>query len=226
MNHASPLASRPQASHPRSREIRPSVLYFGTPVALVATLNADGSTNLSPMSSVWALDDRLVLGLGTDGQAYANLRRRGECVVNLPSPDLWPAVERIGRTTGCSLVPEYKRALGYVHAADKFAVGRLTPLPSLGVAPQRVAECPLQIEARVVALHAPGAGTRADVAEGYSIVEVEALHVHAHEDIVVPDTQHVDTARWSPLFYVFRHYAGLRAPLAANFRAELPLPAE
>ncbi|WP_341772710.1 hypothetical protein [Burkholderia gladioli] len=33
----------------------PSILYFGTPVALLATVNADGSHNLAPMSSVFWL---------------------------------------------------------------------------------------------------------------------------------------------------------------------------
>jgi flavin reductase (DIM6/NTAB) family NADH-FMN oxidoreductase RutF len=33
----------------------PSILYFGTPVALLSTLNKDGSANLAPMSSVWWL---------------------------------------------------------------------------------------------------------------------------------------------------------------------------
>jgi len=33
--------------------IEPSILYFGTPIALLSTLNADGSANLAPMSSAW-----------------------------------------------------------------------------------------------------------------------------------------------------------------------------
>lgn len=44
-------------------EIKPSVLYVGTPVVLITSLNPDGTTNISPMSSVWALYDRIVLGL-------------------------------------------------------------------------------------------------------------------------------------------------------------------
>ena len=39
-------------------EINPPVLYFGTPVIILSTLNEDGSTNLSPLSSAWALGDR------------------------------------------------------------------------------------------------------------------------------------------------------------------------
>jgi flavin reductase (DIM6/NTAB) family NADH-FMN oxidoreductase RutF len=33
--------------------IEPTILYFGTPVALISTLNEDGSANIAPMSSAW-----------------------------------------------------------------------------------------------------------------------------------------------------------------------------
>ena len=46
----------------------PSILYFGTPVALVSTENENGSFNLAPMSSAWALGQVIVLGLGAEGQ--------------------------------------------------------------------------------------------------------------------------------------------------------------
>ncbi|MBB3291279.1 MULTISPECIES: hypothetical protein [unclassified Rhizobium] len=39
--------------------------------------------------------------------------------------------------------------------------------------------------------------------EAFSIVEAKVLRVHAHKDIVVAGTNHIDTSRWSPLFYVF-----------------------
>jgi len=31
------------------QEIEPKILYFGTPVALISTLNPDSSTNLAPI---------------------------------------------------------------------------------------------------------------------------------------------------------------------------------
>jgi flavin reductase (DIM6/NTAB) family NADH-FMN oxidoreductase RutF len=40
---------------PRFRTIEPKILYFGNPVALVSSLNEDGSTDLAPISSFWAL---------------------------------------------------------------------------------------------------------------------------------------------------------------------------
>jgi len=202
-----------------TRLIQPGILYFGTPVAVLSTLDGGGRANLTPMSSAWALGDRLVLGLAEASQGCTNLMARGEVVINLPGPAQQAAVERLAPTTGRWPVPAYKAAMGYRHEPDKFALAGWTPAASNHVAPPRVAECPLQLEARLLAAHAsqPAAdGTPQDV----RILEVQVLQVHAHADIVLPGSSHIDTARWSPLLYVFRHYFGTGKRLARNFRAE------
>jgi len=35
--------------------IDPQILYFGNPVAILSSLNEDGTPNLTPLSSFWAL---------------------------------------------------------------------------------------------------------------------------------------------------------------------------
>jgi flavin reductase (DIM6/NTAB) family NADH-FMN oxidoreductase RutF len=204
---------------PRHRVIQPRILYFGTPVALLSTLQPDGSANLSPFSSVWALDDRLILGLGLLGQGLANLERTREAVVNLPSPALWAQVERLGPTTGRDPVPEVKQQMGYRFEPRKFERAGLTPLPSDTVSPPRVAECPLQLEARLLEVRR-SAMTPEQSEPGFAIAELQVTRVHAHEDITVPGTHHVDPERWGPLLYVFRHYVGGGTRLGRNFRAE------
>lgn len=195
--------------------LTPSILYFGTPVALISTRNADGQTNLSVISSAWALGDRVVLGLGSGGQALVNLVRELECVINLPSSELWVQVERLGPTTGREDVPEYKQRMGYEYEQDKFRRAGFTRLASETVRPSRVRECPLQFEARVAAIHAPGGGE-----EDFRIVETQVTRVHVHRSLVIEGTNHIDTTRWSPLLYVFRHYFGTGNELGRNFRAE------
>lgn len=201
--------------------IRPSVLYFGTPVALVTTLDERGSANITPMSSAWALGDRLVLGLSAESQGCANLLRGGEAVVNLPDPSLHAAVERIAHTTGRTPVPHYKQAMGYRHETDKFALGGFTRIASHAVAPPRIAECPLQLETRLLHARRSTPGVDADAHDpGFVVIELAVAHVHAHPAIVLDGTQHVDTACWSPLLYVFRHYFGTGERRGRNFRAE------
>jgi flavin reductase (DIM6/NTAB) family NADH-FMN oxidoreductase RutF len=201
--------------------IRPSTLYFGTPVALITTLDERGSANITPMSSAWSLGYRLVLGLSGTSQGCVNLLASGEAVVNLPDPPLWPAIERIARTTGRHPVPAYKQAMGYRHEADKFALAGLTQAPSRRIAPPRIGECPLQLGTRLVhcrrAAPEPG-GDEAD--PGFFVIEVEVLEVHAHPAVVLEQSGRIDTSRWSPLLYVFRHYFGTGDRLGRNFRAE------
>ena len=202
----------------RTRRVNPAVLYFGTPVALVTTLNSDQSTNISPMSSVWALGHRLILGLGRDGHAFTNLNRVGECVVNLPSQSDVATIERIAPTTGSLPVPRHKAEMGYRHEPDKFGLSGLTPIPSIEVAPHRIAECPLQIEATLLKINElsalPGESIHHDVA----VVEAHARVIHAHESILIEDSDHIDPTKWKPLLYVWRQYFSTGPRLGRNFR--------
>ena len=192
--------------------IRPSILYVGTPVVLLTTENADGTCNLAPISSAWALGQHLVLGLGSESHTVRNLAERPELVINVASPELWEHVERLAPLTGADPVPEAKRPV-YRHERDKFAAAGLTPAAADLVRPPRVAECALQLEARARALTPGGAGL-------FVTVECEVLRVHAAEHIVVPGTQHIDHAGWSPLIYNFRHYHALAPGLGHGFRSE------
>jgi flavin reductase (DIM6/NTAB) family NADH-FMN oxidoreductase RutF len=200
----------PAGSHVR---VEPSILYFGTPVVLLTTLNPDGTANLAPMSSAWALGYTVVLGLGRSGQTLANLARTGECVINLPSAELWSNVERLAPLTGMYPVPEAK-AEQFSYEPRKFEAAGLTAQASEVVTPPRVAECPLQLEAEVVGITPIGADATA------ASVEARVVAVHAMPALVIEGTQRIDAERWSPLLYVFRHYFGTGGELGKSFRAE------
>jgi flavin reductase (DIM6/NTAB) family NADH-FMN oxidoreductase RutF len=191
--------------------IDPPVLYPGTPVVLLSSVNADGSTNLAPMSSAWALGKTAVLGLGLQGHTFQNLSARPDCVLNYASAGLWRAVERLAPLTGASPVPPAK-AGRFRTERDKFGAAGLTPAASDLVAADRVAECPIQVEARVLDARPLTSG------DG-GVVEVAVLRVHVHPELAEPDRRHVNVAAWEPLFYVFRHYVGRGTELGRTFRA-------
>jgi flavin reductase (DIM6/NTAB) family NADH-FMN oxidoreductase RutF len=202
----------------RFRTIEPKILYFGTPVALVSSLNEDGSTNLAPMSSFWALGWTLMLGVLDETKTAENLARHPECVVNLPSPDMWKNVEKLAPLTGKNPVPPIK-AKQFRYEADKFGAAGLTPLASERVRPSRAQECPVQMEARVVLLHRMG-GAKLKQLGGGLAVEVEILRVHVARDLIIGD-DYIDPSKWSPLIYNFRHYFRLgEKELGKTFRAE------
>lgn len=198
--------------------IEPKILYFGTPVALISSLNEDGTTNLAPMSSFWALGWTLLLGLGVEGKTAENLKRHGECVINLPSPNLWPHVEKLAPLTGKNPVPEHK-ARQFRYEPRKFETAGLTPLASEAVKPSRVNECPVHMEARVREFH-PLGGARLQETGGGVAAEVEVVKVHIDSALVL-DGRYVDPEKWSPLIYNFRHYFALAGrELGKTFRAE------
>ncbi|MDQ0376460.1 flavin reductase family protein [Amycolatopsis thermophila] len=194
--------------------ISPSILYFGTPVVLLSTENADGGHNLAPISSAWALGQVVVLGLAADSHTVTNLRQRPDLVINLPGPGQWRAVERLAPSTGANPVPDRKRG-AFRYEPDKFGAAGLRPVDSDLVRPPRAAECPIALEARA-----------ADMADGHGggfvVVQAQVLRVHCDPRLVVPGTQHVDPAAWSPLIYNFRHYFGLGPELGHTFRSETP----
>jgi flavin reductase (DIM6/NTAB) family NADH-FMN oxidoreductase RutF len=187
----------------------PAILYFGTPVALLSTVNEDGRPNLSPMSSVFWLGWRCVLGLDASSKTPKNMIRTGECVISLPSDGMASAVDRLARTTGCNPVPEQKVRRGYRHEPDKFGTAGLTPVPSETVRPPRVHECPVQLEATVEATHGLADGDP-NLRGRVVVVETRVRRVHVEESILMAGhPNRIDPDRWRPLIMSFQQFYGL-----------------
>src|SRR5258706_12732634 len=96
--------------------IDPAILYFGTPVVLVSTVNEDGTPNLAPMSSAWRLRQSCILGFDPTSKTPANLQRTGECGLNLPSADMGPHVDRTAARTGSPPLPRHKNKSGFCYS--------------------------------------------------------------------------------------------------------------
>lgn len=189
--------------------IEPSILYLGTPVVLISTLNADGTANLAPMSSAWWLGWRCMLGLQTASQTPQNMIRTGQCVLNLTSPKQADAVNRLTRLTGTKAVPELKQRLGYTYEPRKFEVAGLTPIASQTVAPPRVLECPIQLEAVVAARH-DMMSDDPQVAGLISAFEVRITRVHVHPDLLMDGHENrIDPAKWQPMIMNFQKLYGV-----------------
>ncbi|MFF0312238.1 flavin reductase family protein [Streptosporangium sp. NPDC004379] len=179
------------------------VMYFGTPVVLIGSRNEDGTANLAPMSSAWWLGECCMLGLGNSAQTTANLLRERECVLNLPSSAMVDAVDRLALTTGTRTVPPHKVRQGYRYEPDKFAVAGLTEQQADLVRAPRVAECPVQLECRVIGVHPFG------VPEPHATAfQVEVVRVHVEEELIIPGTDHIDPIGWDPLIMKFCEFFG------------------
>jgi|SRR6185503_3612991 len=199
------------------KTIEPKILYFGTPVALITTVDKDGNANIGPMSSVWALGWTLMLGLEEGSKTYQNLRLHKECVVNFPPSHLFGHVEKIANLTGADPIPPHKKDR-YQYNTDKFAAGGFTRIDSELVNPPRIAECKIQFEA--VLKNVLKINDDPVEASTVAAVEVRVIKIHADEELIV-EGRHIDPAKWDPLIYNFRHYYGLGKELGKTFKAEV-----
>ncbi|WP_236676261.1 flavin reductase family protein [Chryseolinea lacunae] len=200
----------------------PAILYFGTPVVLVSTVNEDGSYNLAPISSVFWLGWRCVIGMGAVSKTVENLLRTKHCVLNLPSVHEAAQVNALALTTGSDPVPEGKKLKGYQTVRNKFERAGFTPEASLHVASPRVQECPVHLEAEVATVHGLAED---DPAKAGRIVTIELRIVKVHVDHTIladGEPNRIDPDKWRPLMMSFQKFYGLGKQVHASTLAEIP----
>lgn len=189
--------------------IDPAILYFGTPVVIISTENEDGTYNLAPMSSAWWLHDRCMLGLAKNAKTWSNLLRTGQCVLNLPTEDMVSYINLLAKTTGVEDIKPGKAAMGYTYVKDKFNLSGLHPVESCMIRPPRILECPIQMEAVLVASH----DMRSDLAveqRTASAIEVKVIQVHVKQSVqLAGQINKIDPDKWRPLIMSFQNFYGL-----------------
>lgn len=191
------------------KQIEKEAFYYGFPVILMTTKDPlTGADCLTPITSTWTLDKSVVLGIGLNNKGYLNLAEGSPVTLNLAEAALWQKVEAIAKLTGNEQVPAYKVAAGYDYCPDKFAVGGFKKIPGSMVPTVRIAECPIQLETRVVNI---------TERQGFAIVVCEISSVFVEEGLLSDDT-HIAVNRWQPLIYKFREYTTTSDALGKNFR--------
>ena len=149
------------------------------PIAWMVTLDEGARVNAAPFSffNVFS-DDPVVVGIGIGprpaGSAKdtaANVRARGEFVVCLVSEEVLQGMN----VTAADFEP----------GIGELAQAGLTPLPSIKVAPPRIAESPVALECTTFQLIPIGRHTLV-------LGEVVAMHVR-DECMLDPARHHVDT---------------------------------
>jgi flavin reductase (DIM6/NTAB) family NADH-FMN oxidoreductase RutF len=184
------------------RELNPKMLYFGTPVVLVSSLNSDGSTNIAPMSSAWWVGRTAMLGLSVNSQTVRNLEQRPQLVLNLADASMVDAVDRLALLTGRPDVPEYKRARGYTYQPDKYRAAGLSPVELAAGWPTAVAESLIQMAGCVQSIHPID-----EEDSGLRALQAKVLHTHVDESLLMTNhPSYIDPLRWHPLIMKFTEY--------------------
>jgi flavin reductase (DIM6/NTAB) family NADH-FMN oxidoreductase RutF len=187
----------------------PEILYFGTPVVLISTCNEDGSFNVAPLSSIFWLGWRCIIGISAASKTTQNIIRNKSCTLNLPSVHEASAVNRLALTTGSNPVPNGKKMKGYRHVKDKFGIANLTNTPSETITAPRIKECPVQMEAKLQAIH-PIAEDDENQNGRILTMEFRILRVYLDHTIIMKGSNNrVNPDKWKPLIMSFQKFYGL-----------------
>jgi flavin reductase (DIM6/NTAB) family NADH-FMN oxidoreductase RutF len=162
---------------------------YPTPAALVTSVAKDGTPNIIVLGECFnisiGLSGPVVVGLAiAPGRySYGLIKRSGEFGVNFPTADLVEVVDRCGAVSG--------RKVG-----NKFAHVGLTPFPATKIKAPLIAECPVNLECKLIDIIKAGDH---DLFRG----EVLAQHV---DERCLDSEGNIAVTSLNPLCYVLGQY--------------------
>ncbi len=180
-------------------QVFPERPIYPTPAGLVTTVDKAGRPNIITLGEIFNLSIRqpVIVGIGVAPARYSHelLCECREFVVNLPRASLLEQVVACGRMSGRE-------------QRDKFALTGLTPLPAQQVRPPLIAECPINLECRL--LGEPESIGDHDLFKGEVLVEhIDAELLDENGVLRVDQLDMLIFARWE-LWTAGRRLASLR----------------
>ena len=146
-------------------QIRPYRPIYPTPAGLITSIAPDGRANIITLGEIFNLSLRspTIVGIAIRKATYSHglIAQSGEYVVNLPTTRILAEVDRCGSVSG--------------RKVDKFAAFGLTPLPAAVVKPPLIAECPVNVECRVIGMEEVG---------DHDLFKGEVVAAHVDEDLL------------------------------------------
>jgi len=178
------------------RSIRPFRPVYPTPAGLITAADADGKANIITLGEVYNLSiaTPVIVGVGIVKQRYTHrlISESGEFVVNFPTTQILAEVDRCGCVSG--------------RQVDKFAAFGLTAVPATRVRPPLIAECPINLECRLIGIEAIG---------DHDLFRGEVLAQHADEDIL-DEAGKIRVEKLDPICYMLGEYWSLGAQLGRH----------
>lgn len=150
---------------------------YPSPTGLITSVDAHGKPNIITLGEVFNLSIRepVIVGIAIAPARYSHklISEQREFVINLPPAELMPIVWGCGQCSG--------------RDTDKFRRFGLTPIPATHVKPPLIAECPCNIECRVLSLQTIG---------DHDLFQGQVLAVHVSPEIL-DDNGRIDPKRLS-----------------------------
>lgn len=149
-------------------QIKPNRPIYPTPAGLITSVDEEGNPNIITLGEVFniSIAKPVILGIAIRKATYSHslISKTREYVVNMPTVDILDKVKVCGSVSGRNV--------------DKFEKTGLTPLPAEKVTPPLIAECPVNLECRVLDIQEIGDH---DMFTGKVLVE------HVDEDVLDED---------------------------------------
>jgi flavin reductase (DIM6/NTAB) family NADH-FMN oxidoreductase RutF len=128
------------------RQVVPHRPVYPTPAGLITSVDTAGRPNILTLGEVFniSISHPVILGIAIRKERYSHqlISETREYVVNLPTQEIAKQVWYCGSVSG--------------RAVDKFAESGLTPLPAQRVRPPLIAECPVNLECRLLSVQEIG----------------------------------------------------------------------
>ena len=160
---------------------------YPSPAALISCVAPDGTPNLITLGECFniSISQPVVVGIAIapERYSYGLIQKAGEFAVNLPTADMVEVVDRVGCASG--------RKVG-----DKFAYVGLTPFPATKIKAPLIAECPINLECKLIDLIKAGDH---DLFRG----EVVAQHV---DEAYLDARGRIAIEKLNPLCYILGEY--------------------
>ena len=168
------------------RSITPKRPVHPSPAALITCIDREGHPNIISLAEVFniSIKEPVILGIAIAKQRYSHklISDMGEFVVNLPTAAMVETVDRCGAMSG----RDY----------DKFEELGLTAVPAEKIRPPLIAECPINVECRVVGIYEVG---------DHDLFLGEAMAEHVAEDALDKEDK-VIVDKTDPLCYLHGEY--------------------
>lgn len=136
---------------------------YPSPAGLITSCDKNGRPNIITLGEIFnvSVSDPVILGMAIRPATYSHslIKESGEFVINLPTAAIAKAVDGCGRVSGRNGVNKFKRF-------------NLTPVKAENVAPPLIAECPVNIECRLLSITTVGD-------HDLFLGEMTAMHVDA-----------------------------------------------
>ena len=166
---------------------------YPSPAGLITSMAPDGKANIITLGEVFNLSiaSPVIVGIAIAKPRYSHalICESGEFVVNLPCADMVEKVDRCGSMSGRDV--------------DKFAEVGLTPLPAQKVAPPLIAECPVNLECRLLSVQETG---------DHDLFQGEVLVEHVDSE-ALDDDGRIRVDKLNTLCYLHSEYWSLGAKL-------------